>query len=260
MEHARPQAVHDPRSLMRLAGNPYLLYMLTCVYLDSGDVPQNRAVLFDRFVEVLLLRERLADEPEAAVEPLRLTTEGERLLAALEGLAWHMQSRRGIAAAAGDDARGDAATAVDRSEAAGWLDGGLLHRAAAASLLAVGEHEVRFSHQLLQEYFTARGMRTRLASGTWHAGELWPAARWWERSGWEEAAVLLAGLHGDDCTPVVEWLLQAQPEVAAQCIAGSGFAALAAGLAAAARQPPAGARARSACGRRSRGDLQPGSR
>ncbi len=61
----------------------------------SGDVPQNRAVLFDRFVEVLLLRERPAEEAEAAVEPLRLTTEGERLLAALEGLAWHMQSRRG---------------------------------------------------------------------------------------------------------------------------------------------------------------------
>ncbi|MBL8425746.1 MAG: SUMF1/EgtB/PvdO family nonheme iron enzyme [Candidatus Accumulibacter phosphatis] len=222
MDRAWQQAVHDPRSLLRLAGNPYLLYMLTCVYVDSGDVPQNRAVLFDRFVEVLLLRERLAEEAEAAVEPLRLTTDGERLLAALEGLAWSMQSRRGNAAAHGDDARGDTATAVDRSEAAEWLDSGLLHRAAAASLLAVGEREVRFSHQLLQEYFTARGMRARLASATLHASELWPAARWWERTGWEEAAVLLAGLHGDDCTPVVEWLLQAQPEVAAQCIVGSG--------------------------------------
>jgi hypothetical protein len=93
-----------------------------------------------------------------------------------------------------------------------------LHRAAAASLLAVGEREVRFTHQLLQEYFTARGMRSRLASGTLPASDLWSAARWWERTGWEESAVLLAGLHADDCTPVVEWLLQAQPEVAAQCI------------------------------------------
>lgn len=222
MDGAWQHAVRDPRSLLRLAGNPYLLYMLTCVYLDSGDVPQNRAVLFDRFVEVLLLRERLAEEMEAAGDPLRLTREGERLLTALEGLAWHMQSRRGMAAPDGGDARGDTATAVDRSEAAGWLGSDLLHRAAAASLLAVGERELRFTHQLLQEYFTARGMRARLASGTLHAGELWPAARWWERTGWEEAAVLLAGLHADDCTPVVEWLLQAQPEVAAQCIAGSG--------------------------------------
>jgi hypothetical protein len=88
MDRAWKQAVHDPRSLMRLAGNPYLLYMLTRVYLDSGDVPENRAVLFDRFVEVLLLRERLAEVTEAKVDALRLTTEGERLLAALEGLAW----------------------------------------------------------------------------------------------------------------------------------------------------------------------------
>ena len=104
----------------------------------------------------------------------------------------------------GGEAPGDTATAVDRSEAAGWLGSDLLHRAAAASLLAVGERELRFTHQLLQEYFTARGMRARLASGTLHAGELWPAARWWERTGWEEAAVLLAGLHADDCTPVGE--------------------------------------------------------
>ena len=234
MDRAWAQAVRDPRSLMRLAGNPYLLYMLTCVYLDAGDVPQNRALLFDRFVEVLLLREHLAEEAEAAGGTLRLSGEGERLLEALEGLAWTMQSRRGQAAPESGDERGDesgdergdeygdSATAVDRCEADRWLDSGLLHRAAAVSLLAVGEREVRFSHQLLQEYFTARGMRARLAAGTLHAGDLWPAARWWQRTGWEEAAVLLAGLHADDCTPVVEWLMRAQPEVAAQCIAGSG--------------------------------------
>ena len=138
MDRAWQHAVRDPRSLLRLAGNPYLLYMLTCVYLDSGDVPQNRAVLFDRFVEVLLLRERLAEEAETEVGPLRLTAEGERLLAALEGLAWHMQSRRGIAAADGGDAHGDTATAVDRSAAAGWLDSGLLHRARHARTAGLG--------------------------------------------------------------------------------------------------------------------------
>ncbi|TLD46403.1 MAG: Serine/threonine-protein kinase pkn1 [Accumulibacter sp.] len=218
MDRAWKQAVHDPRSLMRLAGNPYLLYMLTRVYLDSGDVPENRAVLFDRFVEVLLLRERLAEVTEAKVDALRLTTEGERLLAALEGLAWALQSRR----ATGADGPGDTATAVDRAEAARFLDSQLLHRAAAASLLAVGEREVRFTHQLLQEYFTARGMRSRLASATLPASDLWRVARWWERTGWEESAVLLAGLYAADCTPVVEWLMLAQPEVAAQCILRSG--------------------------------------
>jgi len=225
-EQAWEHAVHGPRCLMRLAGNPYLLYMLTLVYLDSGDVPENRAVLFARFVEVLLLRERLAEETEsegaAQVDALRLTTEGERSLEALEGLAWALQSRRGTGAAEDADGHGDTATAVGRAEAARFLDSQLLHRAAAASLLAVGEREVRFTHQLLQEYFTARGMRARLASATLPASELWPAACWWERTGWEESAVLLAGLYAADCTQVVEWLMQAQPEVAAQCINRSG--------------------------------------
>jgi formylglycine-generating enzyme required for sulfatase activity len=222
MDRAWQQGVHDPRSLMRLAGNPYLLYMLTRVYLDSGEVPENRAVLFDRFVEVLLLRERLAEVSEAEVDTLRLSVEGERLLEALEGLAWTLQSRRGTGAAEDADGHGDTATAVDRAEASTFLDSQLLHRAAAASLLAVGEREVRFTHQLLQEYFTARGMRARLASATLPASELWPAACWWERTGWEESAVLLAGLYAADCTQVVEWLMQAQPEVAAQCINRSG--------------------------------------
>jgi formylglycine-generating enzyme required for sulfatase activity len=226
MDRAWLQAVQDPRSLMRLAGNPYLLYMLTLVYLDSGDVPQNRAVLFDRFVEVLLLREHLAETATTAGDPLRLTTEGESLLAALEQLAWAMQTRRAVAAAddgeGGSNAGGDSATTIDQSEAAEWLDSVQLYRGAAASLLTVGKHEVRFSHQLLQEYFTSRGMRVRLNAATLDVSELWPAARWWQRTGWEEAAVLLAGLHADDCTRVVEWLMRAQPEVAAQCIVVSG--------------------------------------
>jgi formylglycine-generating enzyme required for sulfatase activity len=34
--------------------------------------------------------------------------------------------------------------------------------------------------------------------------------------------VLLAGFYSDDCTPVINWLAQAQPEVAVQCILNSG--------------------------------------
>jgi predicted NACHT family NTPase len=49
----------DPRSLIRLAGNPYLLLMLTRIYQVTGQVPANRAPLFDNFVEILLVREKL---------------------------------------------------------------------------------------------------------------------------------------------------------------------------------------------------------
>jgi len=76
--------------------------------------------------------------------------------------------------------------------------------------------------KLLQEYFTALGMKAKLEAGEPKAADLWPAENWWERSGWEEAVVRLAGLYPEDCTPVVDWLIEAQPEVTGQCLARSG--------------------------------------
>lgn len=85
----------------------------------------------------------------------------------------------------------------------------------------VGLH-VRFTHQLLQEYFAAVRMRTEIAAGRLKARAIWPPDRWWERTGWEEATVLLAGLASDDCTAVLDWVSPANPEVAAQCMVRSG--------------------------------------
>ncbi|GAB6043119.1 formylglycine-generating enzyme family protein [Endothiovibrio diazotrophicus] len=100
----------------------------------------------------------------------------------------------------------------------------LLKRTEDATLLE-GDGAIRFRHQLLQEYFTAAAMRARIeASPPLSAAELWPTERWWARSGWEEAAVLLAGFHSDDCTRVIRWLRDAQPEVAVQCLLESGAA------------------------------------
>jgi formylglycine-generating enzyme required for sulfatase activity len=56
------------------------------------------------------------------------------------------------------------------------------------------------------------------------ATDIWPADRWWERTNWEEAVILLAGLYGDDCTKVVEWTARANPEAAARCVTLSGAA------------------------------------
>ena len=222
-----PRDLHDAdkaRSLMRLAGNPYLLYMLTQVYIDSGELPANRALLFDGFVQVLLLREHLAEvEGE-----WRTTEEGEALLTELENLAWALQSRRKT-----KDDKTEAFTVLSRAEAIQLMGDQLLYCAAAASLLDVGEREVRFTHQLLQEYFTARMLRSRLEKAKlalpvkasfdapeFDARSFWP--RCWERTGWEESAVLLAGFYADDCTSVIDWLTPAQPEVTVQCILQSG--------------------------------------
>lgn len=116
-------------------------------------------------------------------------------------------------------------TVVSRDLTLGEIGGeALLKRAEDATLLE-GGGEIRFRHQLLQEYFTASALRSQIQDAPpLLAAALWPAQRWWERSGWEEAAVLLAGLYSDDCAPVLRWLEDAQPEVCAQCVLESGAA------------------------------------
>lgn len=47
----------------------------------------------------------------------------------------------------------------------------------------VAQGEVRFFHQLLQEYFAAYGLRAAIRRGVL-ARAYFPSQRWWEPTGW----------------------------------------------------------------------------
>jgi formylglycine-generating enzyme required for sulfatase activity len=203
-----------PSSIMVLARNPYMLTMLAQVFAELNDLPANRGALFSNFVDTLLIREGIA-ERQRETRTIVLTDEARRLLAGLEQVAYTMQVQR---VGSADD---NALTVLALSAVQPLLPGRLLYLAGSTSLLSIGA-EVRFTHQLLQEYFAARYMQNEVGSGRLLATALWQPARWWERTNWEEATILLAGLYSDDCTPILDWLADAQPEVAAQCITRSG--------------------------------------
>ena len=196
-----------PSSLMVLARNPYMLLMLTSVYAEQGTLPENRGGLFELFVQTLLKRERIPAEEQTQL------TDG------LAKVAYAMQVRRTPARA---DA-GNALTVLPRQDVANVLGERLLYLAGSAGILSIGE-QVRFTHQLLQEYFAAKFMDGEIRAGRLKAADIWPPDRWWERTNWEEAAILMAGLYSDDCSRVVEWIAEANPEIAAQCVVRSGAA------------------------------------
>ena len=201
-------------SLLVLARNPYMLSMLTQVYVaNQRRLPDNRGELFRDFALTLLVRERLV-EVDAHQHPI-LNADAEALLDGLARLAYAMQIERGTAA------EGNALTALPMPRAREFLTEKQVYQAGSASLIAVGD-TVRFSHQLLQEYFAARYMDNEIRAGRLKASEIWRRDQWWERANWEEAAILLAGLYSDDTTPVLDWLADANPEVAALCITRSG--------------------------------------
>lgn len=206
-----------PASLLLLATNPYMLTMLLDVYLaQNHTLPANRGQLFDQFVDTLLARERLAG------------AERESLVAGLTALAYQMQQQR----------QEGALTVLPLPAVSALLNEQQRYQAASANLLTMGD-EVRFAHQLLQEYFVARAMQQHIFGATlpktehWvlnteyfspslPATDIWPPDRWWQPTNWEEATILLAGLYSNDCTPVLTWLAEANPELAARCIVESG--------------------------------------
>ncbi|MEJ2406489.1 MAG: SUMF1/EgtB/PvdO family nonheme iron enzyme [Candidatus Thiodiazotropha sp.] len=207
------RAKSNERGLLQLARNPYLLKLLAEVFLNGGrqDLPRNRAQLFADFVAILLWREdKRHQDRDGIAHPGRADAEE-----ALGRFAWELQNQ------AGNGDKVQLAMGIDQAKSA--LSAEQLNLARDASLLEVTD-TVRFTHQLLQEYFVALGMQARIAAGKLPAEQLWPADHWWRRNGWEEAAVFLAGLSPDDPTLIVDWLSDAHPGLLLQCIEESGCA------------------------------------
>ncbi len=152
-----------------------------------------------------------------------LPANGDDLLRSLPRLAYAMQRRRTVKP--GEVA--SALTVIPRAEVVpAILSEQHLSLAGKAAILETGE-DVRFTNQHLQDYFLAVYMMGEIAAGRLRAADIWKQSApdgSMVRTHWEEATILLAGLYSDDCTPVLEWLKDANPELAADCIVKSGAA------------------------------------
>jgi hypothetical protein len=195
------------RDLLDIGRNPYMLLMIGQVYQLQGELPPNRGLLFQSFVNALLERERKT-HPDRWLD-------AEIQLRVLSDLAFAIQREHG---------RG---TSVPREWAGKYLTGGvrvngrdiaynsadLLYLARSASLLDEStDGSLRFTHQLLQEYFAAVAL---LRFGV-NDPQVREAARY---CSWDEVLVLLAGLM-EDATPPVEVVMAVDPYSAARCVGG----------------------------------------
>lgn len=197
--------------LLTLAQNSYMLMMMTDIYRDKSTLSENRGELFIQFVNKLIDRELKTNELMAGHEAA--------LMIALARLAYAMQIQRTPLASGSDaESEGDSSTALPIAEVNPLLlDDDLLYLAGSTSILSIGE-TVRFSHQLLQEYFAALYMMLEIKAGRLKAADLWKPTDWWQPIGWEEAAILLVGMFPAQ----IDWVAAANPELAAQCVVRSG--------------------------------------
>lgn len=196
----RQKYLNDSRSLMKLAANPYLLTQMVVIYSEQQQLPQSRFALFSEFVADLIYREVQAKPdnhyPKAHQDELQVE---------LKRLAWQLQSRTKSAQ--------EVRTVLSRADAVAIMPLPRLEFAAAASLLELTRDSVRFSHQLLQEFFTAQSFEEQRANGL-QAKMLWPE-QWWAANGWEEAAKLAAEYEIDP-KPFLQWLAAGNPKLAAE--------------------------------------------
>jgi hypothetical protein len=204
------EARANPRSLLKLAANPYALTVMA--WLPT--VPRNRAELFQGFLQVLHKREQVACE---ARHDARSVPVFEVWLDVLTKVAVGMQAQ-----GEGHAEPGDVATALSGADWPAELTEGLLAFSQDASVLQAlctgPKAQVRFTHQLLQEALASRMFIEASRSPNVSASTFWPRASWWQRNGWEVVAELAA----EHCTSepstlwaLLGWLANSQPEVAA---------------------------------------------
>jgi hypothetical protein len=197
----RLQNLNNPRSLLKLAENPYLLSMMAKIFHESGQLPESRRSLFEHFVGVLLDREQRDKNRKPEDIPPRLPLENK-----LKQLAWELQGR--------GNGRDDAQTTLLRIDAEQIVPADWIRFAHAASLLEIVGDKVRFSHQLLQEFYTAQSFKERREQG-WKASQIWPEDKWWQPNGWEVATELALEYESNPVS-FLNWLAEGNPRLAAK--------------------------------------------
>lgn len=210
------------KGLLPLCRNPLLLKMVYDLYLQYGsNLPQNRGKLFETFAQKCVDREvdklsRKGEMTEYELNTLRSKT--FEMLTFLAEVIVIDQQGTGIEYHTGRKTLENhfISKEIDRLE----------KFACDAGILICDKIEYRFVHQLHQEYFASRSLEIAFKQKR-SANTFFNDEHWWETTGWEEAAVILAGiLPSDELMDFLLWLSDAQPKLAIRCIENAGIAGL----------------------------------
>lgn len=199
------EALRDQsQPLLGIAGNPYTLLMIGQVYQLRSELPSNRGQLFQSFVTALMERERSTHAARWLAAEIQIL--------ALSELAFAIQREHGRGTSVPSEWIEKYLTGHVRlnDQDVSYIRADLIYLAQSASFLDIAsDGSLRFTHQLLQEYFAAVAL---LRFGLSDAQFL-EATRYYS---WDEVMILLSGLM-EDATPVIELLAQVDPFLASRC-------------------------------------------
>lgn len=194
----------DLPQLLMLVQSPFLLYLISRIYIRSGGIPINRTELFEKFVDTVI-SENASKGVSESLDWLSPYTQRK----ALQLLAYEMQVSSEGQFLSQDKAEQLFATQLEENEPH------LIVQCLMNTGLLVFASNISFSHDLFREYFAAFILKQEIDKGE-PATKYWLTEEWWKVTGWEEIVIFLAGTYVD-CTPVVKWLAEVQPELAYKC-------------------------------------------
>ncbi|RMG75374.1 MAG: HEAT repeat domain-containing protein [Chloroflexi bacterium] len=189
----------EHRSLIHLARNPYMLTALLTVYEHQGNLPTNTGALFHTLAQVLWERERLRNTP---------------------GWIAFAEMRERFGQLAFDMIDADQPLDIPLNYALERIkDEGLLKAGASAGFIRLNQDSVRFSHQLMLEYFAAWGLQHVGVEACIRPPEISWRGR--EAQKWDEVVVALCGIV-DDASDLISQIAEVDLFLATDCI-GSGI-------------------------------------
>lgn len=206
--------------LLSVCRCPLMLNIICSIF--EGTLPTNNSTLFNVFVDRCINKELTRKKQIGEITDNNIAHLKETALKIMEFLAEKIITTKqgtGINATDGRIFLSQKFPENDINRGIELLSG--------ANLLIVSDDEIRFFHQLLQEYFASKSLSSSFHSERL-AQEFFDQQNWWEPNGWEEAATLLMGaLYTQNNLSVIHryllWLADAQPKLVVRCIERSGI-------------------------------------
>lgn len=193
----------DKRRIMPLCRNPFMTDMVCKLFAQAGKLPDNRGKLFGDFVHNLLQREKSSCEATGAD-----WLDDSLIRTGLAQIAYQMGAETEMP-------RDDAITII-RDTLTDDIDAELLLRLGTSANLLDASTTIRFTHQLLQEYFASEVMGA-LIDNEVDPTTIWHPDKWWQATGREETLRILAGVRGDP-ESVARWIAPANPAFALEIL------------------------------------------
>lgn|GEM_PF-3176230 len=214
-------AMHN-KGLMPLCRNPMLLRMVYDLYLQSGAyLPENRGKLFEKFANECLDSElrKIESKGEMTAEQQRVLKRDTFL--ALTALAKVIITNKQGTGIRYEEGKAELLKCFNENEIAE-----IEKFARDSSILLADEDEYRFIHQLHQEYFASISLHDAFKNND-SATKFFNPTKWWEAEGWEESAVILAGiLEREELNSYFIWLADVQSKLVIRCIENAGILGL----------------------------------